>query len=99
MNEADLALLRARCEAIAARNVMLWAADLLAGALPERQGQQDTAQMFMIKQKFEHNRNDLSLLTFQELNAAESDLTAAEVQDATDRLVAEFLERLGKLGR
>lgn len=98
MTEDELALLRAQCAQVACMSLLRWVADLLAGAMPPREGN-PTAQMLAIQKKLDDNLREVDLTTFPELHWAESDLRAAELQEAFRAAVKSFLDELAARGR
>lgn len=99
MDEKELELLRAQAAQVAYTRVMLWAADMLTGALPANSGAGDTPQMAIIRAKLDAHLADMTLVTFPEIHWAESDQWAGELQEACERAANEFLARLIANGR
>ena len=93
MTEEELLRLRNAANFVAARHLMLYAARLLRGALPVDDAER-AASLRSIELKVSAAKADYLGLTFPEHQAAISDLQAGEIQEAFERLSAEFLATL-----
>ena len=89
MTENEHQRLRIAADATAARALMIWAAKLLRASLPPEDHLRAEV-LSAVRQKLSLARSDYLQMTFPEMTAIESDLWAAEAQDAFDRLAKEF---------
>lgn len=94
MDQRDLELLRARAQAVVNRAALLWAAQVLRGVVVARPEAEVQPLIDSIEDKLLDHLVDLQRLTFGEIDAAMSDLWAAEVQEAAERMAREFTASL-----
>lgn len=95
MNKQEQERLQLAARAVAAETLALWAADLLRLALPHEAGLRSQS-ISAIHKKLALMREDYQQMTFPEMAPVESDLWAAEVQEAFDDLSKRFVSAIEK---
>lgn len=90
-------LLRQKARAVAATNLLNWTADLLGSAYARQQTAARSETLTAMKRKLSEHTDHYLTMTFDHLSAAESDLQAAEFQEAFDDLSKKLMARMEHL--
>lgn len=97
MTPTEHELLRQKARAVAATNLLNWTVDLLGSAYAHPQTAVRSETLTALKRKLSQYSADYSTMTFDHLSAAESDLQAAEFQEAFDDLSKKLMARMEHL--
>ena len=90
MTDEELRQLRVAADAVALKSLFSWQCQVIQGLLLSLPEESRTQSVKVMLRKLAENKADYMQMTFPEKSAAESDLFAAEVQEASDRWAKEF---------
>jgi hypothetical protein len=90
VNDEELRQMRVAADAVALKSLFFWQCQVIQGLLMLLPSEQQTLHVKTMLRELSENRIDYMQMTFPEKSAAESDLLAAEVQEASDRWAKEF---------
>ena len=90
MTAEELRQLRVAADAVALKSLFSWQCQVIQGLLLSLPEEPRTQSVRVMLRKLAENRADHMQMTFEEMSAAESDLFAAEAQEALDRWTKEF---------
>ena len=90
MTDEELRQLRVAADVVALKSLFSWQCQVIRGFLLSLPEEPRALSVKVMLRKLAENKADCLQMTFPEMSAAESDLFAAEVQEASDRWAKEF---------
>jgi phenylalanyl-tRNA synthetase alpha subunit len=94
MNPEANRRLPSAAQAMAAKALMLWSADLLAKVMPAPGTTLRDQSVEAMKKKLSQMREEFAHMTFPEMNPVESDMWTQEALEAFDDLASQFLKKV-----